>query len=290
MSNDGEEEVRQYEKNKEASQGVPPEAVELQKTNPKSDNTKSTINIEETSFMGENPATVRKESSSNLIERTGLGRFKDEDHVKELADHHKKVVDCVNHLNSMISQKTPTQEHVNNLKENVKNLKKSFSKSHGKLGKQGATHGTKDDLSNEIEKAVESAENSINRKKHFDKTGETEPKKGILSKIGDFFLGSSSDKSSDSKKSSSSGGGGSSRKNKKLKYMAAYALICIIVFTMTYFVISDSAFTTKSGLSEKKVKDNLKNKAVKKQIDLGLYWGMGLILFWILMVSIHLGE
>ena len=59
---------------------------------------------------------------------------------------------------------------------------------------------------------------------------------------------------------------------------------------MTYFVISDSAFTAKSGLSEKKVKDNLKNKAVKKQIDLGLYWGMGLILLWILMISIHLGE
>ena len=150
-----------------------------------------------------------------------------------------------------------TKEELNKKTEEIKD---KFKNIHKKLSQNGS-HGTADSLAEEVGEAVNKANAASSKKRNK-----------LLTKLG-------------------VGTGGSIFHNimKKLNIISMVALIGVILFTLTFFTISESAWDP-SILSEKKYKSNNKEKSVKKQIDLGLYWGMGTLLVWILMVSIHLGE
>ena len=212
-------------------------------------------------------------SDSGLIKKL-TGQLENVDRInKNLTDINKKLkdaktedekkllsIDKAKTTGELQEAKSTASETKGKLKQEKGLIQDKFKKIHKKLSQNGS-HGTADSLAEEVGEAVNKANKASSKKRSK-----------LLQKMG---VGS--------------GGGLFHNIMKKLHIISMVALIGVILFTITFFTISESAWDEKK-LGKKKFDSNNKQKSVKKQIDLGLYWGMGTLLVWILMVSIHLGE
>jgi magnesium-transporting ATPase (P-type) len=74
-----------------------------------------------------------------------------------------------------------------------------------------------------------------------------------------------------------------------LHFISLFTFIGIVLFTITFIIISNSAWDSKN-ISQKDLNHNNEYTAVKSQIDNGIYFGITTIFLWILLISIQLSE
>lgn len=74
-----------------------------------------------------------------------------------------------------------------------------------------------------------------------------------------------------------------------LHFISLFAFIGLVLFTITFIIISSSAWDSES-ISQEDLNHNNKYTAVKSQVDNGIYFGITTIFLWILLISIQLSE